>query len=91
MVAYACNPSYLGGGDWISYILLAVFIYLFFYETSLNSGLHVCKAGALLFQPYLQSIFLWLFWRLGFSICLGLNLASHCLNCNPPNLSLPSS
>jgi hypothetical protein len=29
----------------------------------LNSGLHACKAGTLLFEPHLQSILLWLFWR----------------------------
>jgi hypothetical protein len=29
----------------------------------LNSGLHTCKAGVLLIEPHLQSIFIWLFWR----------------------------
>jgi hypothetical protein len=33
--------------------------------TELNSGLCTCKAGALLLEPHLQSIFLWLFWRWG--------------------------
>jgi hypothetical protein len=38
----------------------------FFVKTrALNSGLHVYKAGALLLEPHLQSIFLWLFWRWG--------------------------
>jgi hypothetical protein len=31
----------------------------------LNSGLHACKAGALLLEPRLQSILLWLFWSWG--------------------------
>jgi hypothetical protein len=30
---------------------------------SLNSGLKACKASALLLEPHLQSILLWLFWR----------------------------
>jgi hypothetical protein len=30
-----------------------------------DAGLHVCKAGALPFEPHLQPILLWLFWRWG--------------------------
>jgi hypothetical protein len=38
-------------------------------------------------EPHLQSILLWLLWRWGDGSCLPW-LA---LNCNPPNVSLPSS
>jgi hypothetical protein len=31
----------------------------------LNLGLHVCKVGALLLEPHLQYILLWLFWGWG--------------------------
>jgi hypothetical protein len=31
----------------------------------LNLGILVCKAGTLPFEPHLQSILLWLFWRWG--------------------------
>jgi hypothetical protein len=53
----------------------------------LNSGLCACKSGALPLEPHLQSILLWLFWRWYFMNYLPL-LA---LNCDPPDLSLPSS
>jgi hypothetical protein len=39
------------------------FFFFFLWDWGLNSGLCICKAGALLLQPYLQSIFLRLFWR----------------------------
>jgi hypothetical protein len=39
------------------------------------------KAGALPLEPHLQSILLWLFLEMGVSA----------LNCDPPDLSLPSS
>jgi hypothetical protein len=38
-----------------------VFCFVFYWNLGLNSGLHACRAGALLHEPYLQSIFLWLF------------------------------
>jgi hypothetical protein len=53
----------------------------------LNLGLGVCKAGALLLEPCLQSILLWLFQRWGLQNYLP-RLAS---NFDPPDLSLPSS
>jgi hypothetical protein len=49
-----------------------------------------CKASALLLKPHLQSILLWLFWRLGGgegSIDLPRLESNHGL----PDLSLPSS
>jgi hypothetical protein len=56
----------------------------------LHSGLHIFKASALLLEPHLQSILLWLFWRWGsrenYLPRLALN---H--NLNPPNLNLSSS
>jgi hypothetical protein len=45
------------------------------------------QRGAVLLEPHLLSILLWLFWRWGLTNYL-LRLAS---NNNPPNLSLPSS
>jgi hypothetical protein len=57
------------------------------WEWDLNSGLHICKAGALLLEPLHQSILLWLFWRWGLANYLP-RLAS---NLNPPDLNLPSS
>jgi hypothetical protein len=38
---------------------------LFFVELVFESGLHTCKAGALLLELNLQYILLWLFWRWG--------------------------
>jgi hypothetical protein len=38
---------------------------LFSVVLGLNTGLCICKAGALLLEPYLQSILLWLYWRWG--------------------------
>jgi hypothetical protein len=35
------------------------FSFLFCWDRGLNSGLHACKAGALLLQPHLQSILLY--------------------------------
>jgi hypothetical protein len=40
-------------------------VVLFWWGWGLNSGLCGCKAGALLLEPHLQSILLWLFWRWG--------------------------
>jgi hypothetical protein len=37
----------------------------FWWDWSLNSGLHTCKTGAVPLKPHLQSILLWLFWRGG--------------------------
>jgi hypothetical protein len=54
---------------------------------SLNSRLSDCKAGALLLDPHLQSILLWLFWRCGLMTYFP-KLVS---NCDPQDLSLPSS
>jgi hypothetical protein len=53
----------------------------------LNSGLHTCKAGALLLEPCLQSILFWLFWRWGLKNYLS-GLAS---NLRPLDVNLPSS
>jgi hypothetical protein len=53
----------------------------------LNSGLWACKVGALLLEPHLQSILLWLFWKWGLPNCFPW-LAS---NRNLPSLSLPCS
>jgi hypothetical protein len=47
---------------------------------------HTFKAGTLLFEPHLQSILPWLFWRCGFVNCL----IGPTLKCDPPDLSLPS-
>jgi hypothetical protein len=54
-----------------------------FWDWDLNSGLCTCKSGAL----WLQSILLWLFWRWS----LKNYLPGLALNCNPPDLSLPST
>jgi hypothetical protein len=44
---------------WASHIFQ--FTFFFFY----GIGVCTCKAGTLTLKPYLQSILLWLFWRLG--------------------------
>jgi hypothetical protein len=59
------------------------FFFFFWWNWSLNSGLCTCKAGALPFQPQLQSILLWLSWR--WSLKLFARLAS---NHDPFDLSL---
>jgi hypothetical protein len=42
------------------------FIHLcFWWDWSLNLKFHACKAGALPYEPHLQSVLLWLFWRWG--------------------------
>jgi hypothetical protein len=46
-----------------------------------------CKESALSLKPHLQSILLWLFWRLD----LVNYLSGLTLNHEPPNLSLPGS
>jgi hypothetical protein len=53
----------------------------------LNLSFTLCKADALLLEPHLQSISLWLFWRWGLANYL-LGLVS---KCDPPDLSLPNS
>jgi hypothetical protein len=53
----------------------------------LNPGFCTCKAGALLLEPLLQFILLWVFWRWG----LVNYLSRLALNCDPLQLSLPSS
>jgi hypothetical protein len=53
----------------------------------LNSGLHAYKAGALLLEPHLQSILLWLFWKWSVTHHLPRLASNH----NPPDLSLSSS
>jgi hypothetical protein len=55
--------------------------------TGVNSGLLTCKAGALLLEPHLQFILLWLFWR----SVLANNLPGLTLNLDPLDLSLPNS
>jgi hypothetical protein len=49
-----------------------VFFFFFFFwlDWSFNSGPHTCKAGALLLEPWRQSILLWLFWAWGLTNCL---------------------
>jgi hypothetical protein len=39
------------------------FFFFFLMGLGLNSGFHAYKVGALLLEPSLQSILLWLFWR----------------------------
>jgi hypothetical protein len=58
------------------------FFFFFWWDWGLNSGLCSCKAGILPLEPLLQSILLWLFWRLG----LMNYLPTLALNCNPPDL-----
>jgi hypothetical protein len=58
----------------------------FHWHWSLNSGHHTCKAGVLPLEPN-QSTLLWLFWRKS----LANYLSGLTLNCDPPNLCLPSS
>jgi hypothetical protein len=56
-------------------------------ELDLNSGLCLCKLGALPLEPQFQSILLWLFWRWG----LGNYLPRLASNCSSPDLCLPNS
>jgi hypothetical protein len=52
------------------YICDGVFFFCFS-GTGFELRLHTCKAGILPFEPYFQSISLWLFWRwVSKSICL---------------------
>jgi hypothetical protein len=39
--------------------------FFFWWDWGLNSGLCICKAGALQLEPHFQSILVWLFWRRG--------------------------
>jgi hypothetical protein len=80
MVATAqlCSWGTLGGFPFL--------FFLFWWDQSLNSGLFTCKAGALLLEPCLQPILLWLFWRWG----LVNYLPSLGLNPDLPDLSLPN-
>jgi hypothetical protein len=41
------------------------FFFFFWWDCGLNSGLRTCKAGALLLEPHLQTILLWLFLEMG--------------------------
>jgi hypothetical protein len=53
---------------------------MFWWDWSLNSGLHTCKAGSLLFEAHLHPILLWLFWRWGSQELFaqaGLKLTTH--------------
>jgi hypothetical protein len=59
----------------------------FFGGNKVDSGLCAYKAGTLLLEPHLQSIWLRLFWRWS----LVNYLPGLALNHNPPNLILPSS
>jgi hypothetical protein len=47
---------------WLRAIYLSLHLF-FWWDWGLNSGLCAGKAGALLLEPHLQSILLWLFWR----------------------------
>jgi hypothetical protein len=50
-------------------------VFWFWWDWGLNSGLWTCQTGALWCEPYLQSIFLWLFWRWGsFKLFAGASL-----------------
>jgi hypothetical protein len=46
-------------------LFLLLLLLLSWWDWGLNSGLHTCKAGALLLQPHLQFILLWLFLEIG--------------------------
>jgi hypothetical protein len=61
------------------------FFFFFLWDWSLNSGLSACKAGTLLLEPHLQSIFAVIILEMGLENYL-LGLAS---NCSPPNYSFP--
>jgi hypothetical protein len=63
------------------------FLFFFWWDCNLNSGLRTCEAGSLLLEPLLQSILLWLFWRWGLKKCLP-GLAS---NHDSPDSIIPSS
>jgi hypothetical protein len=63
------------------------YFFLSWWDWDLNSGLCIYKAGALLLEPHLKFILLWLFWRWSLLNYL-LGLAS---NSDLSNLSLPSS
>jgi hypothetical protein len=41
------------------------FFFIFSCDWVMNSGLCACKADTVTFQPKLQSILLWLFWKWG--------------------------
>jgi hypothetical protein len=57
------SASRAAGTACVLAIFLYLFIYLFIYlwDWDLNSGLCYCKGGALLLEPHLWSILLWLF------------------------------
>jgi hypothetical protein len=59
----------------------------FWWDWSLNLGLHTCKASALSLEPHLQSILLWLFWTWGLENYLPRLASNH----DPTDISLPSS
>jgi hypothetical protein len=46
------------------YFLLSL-SFFFWWDWSLNSGLHACTVGTVQLEPHLQVIFLWLFWKMG--------------------------
>jgi hypothetical protein len=75
----------IAGGVYYSFSLFLFFFFLVKWD--LNKGDYTCKAAALQLEPLLQSILHWLFWRWGLKNYLS-GLAS---NCDPPDLSLPSS
>jgi hypothetical protein len=64
---------------------LNFFIFYFCYYWGLNSGLHACKGGPLLFELHPQSILFWLFWRWD----LTYSLPRLALNHDSPDLNLP--
>jgi hypothetical protein len=63
---------------------MALFLLSLLLLFGLNSMLQACKTGAVLLEPHLQSILLWLFWRWGLLNYL-LRLTSYL---NIPDLSL---
>jgi hypothetical protein len=62
--------------------------YLFIWDgLNLNSGLHTCKAGALMLEQHLSLFYCYF----GDGGCLSNYLPRLALNFDPPDLSLPSS
>jgi hypothetical protein len=62
-------------------------VIIFWWDWNLSSVLRSCKTGTLPLVPQLQFILLCLFWRWG----LKNYFPELAWNCDPPNLTLPSS
>jgi hypothetical protein len=69
----ALHSIMIVGPSFLTHASVGAFLKIFLWDWGLNSGFCVCKAVTVLLEPHLQSILLWLFWRLGVSgtICLG--------------------